>query len=313
MPHRKLKDLRTQMPPIDQLVLTGFACSALLCGGISMLLAHRQTKAQAVEKRLSFARGQFGTESATKVEKSQPEQFQFTDNEFGLSIPEQAYIAVRLAKLGIPASRSTQAFFIGRLVLGGACAALGYVVALAIGWQPVAIAALFAAIAYIVPSRIIKAGVRRHSLVVANSLPDAFDLLAICADAGLSIEGALHRVSQALTDYQPELAAELSMTWAQLAILPSREQALQNLAARINLPSLRTVVITVSQSMRLGSPLAQSLRNAASELRADSLARLEERANRLPALMTIPMMGLIMPTIFLVIGGPAALKILDFI
>ena len=69
-------------------------------------------------------------------------------------------------------------------------------------------------------------------------------------------------MSQALADYQPELAAELSMTWASSPFFPSREQALQNLAARINLPSLRTVVITVSQSIRLGSPLAQSLRNA---------------------------------------------------
>jgi tight adherence protein C len=299
------------MPQVDHLILTGFACAALVCGGVSMLLAHRQTKTQAVEKRLNLARIQSGAESGGKTHQSQPEQFQFTDNEFGLSIPEQAYIAAWLGKYNIPASRSTQGFFVGRLVLGGVCAALGYVIALAVGWQPVAIAALFAVIAYIVPTRLIKAGVKRHSLVVASGLPDAFDLLAICADAGLSIEGALHRVSQALADYQPELAAELSMTWAQLAILPSRELALQNFAARINLPSLRTVVTTVGQSMRLGSPLAQSLRNAASELRADSLVRLEERANRLPALMTIPMMTLIMPTIFLVIGGPAALKILD--
>jgi tight adherence protein C len=300
------------MSQVDHLILTGFACSALVCGGISMLLAHRQTIAQARGKRFSFARNQSGAEIAEKAEKNQPEHFQFTDNEFGLSIPEQAYIAAWLGKYRIPASRSTQAFFFGRLVLGGVCAALGYVIALAMGWQPVAIAAAFAVIAYVAPTRIIKAGVKRHSVVVANGLPDAFDLLAICADAGLSIEGALHRVSQALVDYQPELAAELSLTWAQLAILPSREQALQNLAARINLPILRTVVMTVSQSMRLGSPLAQSLRAAAAELRADSLVRLEERANRLPALMTIPMMGFIMPAIFLVIGGPAALKIMDF-
>lgn len=302
------------MPDVNQLIIAALSCSALVGGGVSMLLAHRQTKAQAREKRLGLAQIQSSANDGEvrKADQSLPEQFQFPDNEFGLSIPEQAYIAAWLGKYGIPASRSTQAFFIGRLALGGACAVLGSIVALATGWQPVAIAAGFAAVAYIVPTRIIKAGVKRHSLVVARGLPDAFDLMAICADAGLSIEGALHRVSQALKEYQPELAAELSLTWAQLAILPSREQALQNLAARINLPSLRAVVATVNQSMRLGSPLAQSLRNAASELHADSLVRLEERANRLPALMTIPMMGLIMPAIFLVIGGPAALKILDF-
>jgi tight adherence protein C len=300
------------MQHVDHLILTGFACSALLCGGASMVVAHLRSQADVRGKRLSLAQIQSGASGGEKAQESRPEKFQFPDNEFGLSIPEQAYIAKWLAKYGIPASRSTRAFFFGRIVLGGICAALGYVAALAVDWQPVAIAALFAAIAYIVPTRIIKAGVKRHSLVVANGLPDAFDLLAICADAGLSIEGALHRVAQALEDYQPELAAELSLTWAQLAILPSREQALQNLAARINLPCLRSVVTTVGQSMRLGSPLSQALRNAASELRADSLVRLEERANRLPALLTIPMMALIMPAIFLVTGGPAAQKILDF-
>lgn len=300
------------MAQIDQLILAGFACSAMICGGVSMLVAHRQTRLQAIEKRLSSARIQSGAGNAGQTSKTLPEQFQFTDKEFGLSVPEQAYIAAWLGKYRIPASRSTQAFFIGRLIFGALCAVLGAVFAIAMGWQPVAIAALFAVVAYVAPTRIVKAGVRRHSLTVANGLPEAFDLLAICADAGLSIEGALQRVSQAMANYQPALAAELSLTWAQLAILPSREQALLNLASRINLPSLRAVVATVNQSMRLGSPLAQSLRNAASELRADSLVRLEERANRLPALMTIPMMGLIMPAIFLVIGGPAALTILDF-
>jgi tight adherence protein C len=269
--------------------------------------------AQARQKRLNLARNQSSIQTSAKAEEAPPEFFQFTDNEFSLSIPEQAYIASWLARYRIPASRSTQACFVGRLILAGRCAPAGYVAGLLMGWQPVAIAALFAVIAYIVPTRIIKAGVKRHSLVVASGLPDAFDLLAICADAGMSIEAALHRVANTLKDYQPELAAELSLTWAQLAILPSREQALQNLASRINLPSLRSVVATAAQSMRLGSPLAQSLRSAASEMRADALVRLEERANRLPALMTIPMMGLIMPTIFLVIGGPAALKILDSI
>ena len=295
------------------ILVAGFACLALICGGISMLLAYRKLNIEARENRLSFAQIQPETKSERQTTESLPQQFQFTDNEFGLSIPEQAYIAARLAKYGIAPSRSTRAFFICRVVLAAICAILGYTFALAIELQPVAISALLAVIAYIAPTRIIKAGVKRHSLVVAGALPDAFDLLAICADAGLSIENALHRVAKSLEGHQPELAAELSLTWAQLSILPNREQALQNFAARINLPSLRAVVTTLTQSMKLGSPLAQSLRNAAGELRADSLIRLEERANRLPALMTIPMMSLIMPTIFMVIGGPAALKILDFI
>jgi tight adherence protein C len=107
------------------------------------------------------------------------------------------------------------------------------------------------------------------------------------------------------------LAEELALTSADLKILPSRDRALANFAERVQVPSVRTVVTTLAQTMRYGTPLAQALRVVASELRNDSLMRLEERANQLPTLMTIPMMIFIMPTIFLIVGGPAALRMLD--
>jgi tight adherence protein C len=83
------------------------------------------------------------------------------------------------------------------------------------------------------------------------------------------------------------------------------------LADRIDNPSLRTVVGIMSQSLRFGTPLGQSLRAGASEMRNDQMTKLEERASRLPALMTIPVMLFIMPTIFLIVGGPAALRLMD--
>jgi tight adherence protein C len=79
----------------------------------------------------------------------------------------------------------------------------------------------------------------------------------------------------------------------------------------MDLPSLRSVVGTLSQSMRFGTPLAQSLRMAAAEMRTDRLMRVEERANRLPGMLTFPVMLLIMPTIFLIVGGPAVIKVMD--
>jgi tight adherence protein C len=110
---------------------------------------------------------------------------------------------------------------------------------------------------------------------------------------------------------QPVLAEELALTSADLKILPSRDRALMNFAERIEAPSVRSVVTTLSQTMRYGTPLAQALRVVASELRSESLMKLEERANQLPTLMTIPMMVFIMPTIFLVVAGPAVLRLLD--
>ena len=110
---------------------------------------------------------------------------------------------------------------------------------------------------------------------------------------------------------QPALAEELALTWAEANILPDRTQALVNLADRVDNPSVRTVVGMLSQSLRFGTPLGKSLRVGATEMRNDQMTKLEERASRLPALMTIPVMLFIMPTIFLIIGGPAVIHLMD--
>jgi tight adherence protein C len=168
-----------------------------------------------------------------------------------------------------------------------------------------------AAIGWLLPMMIVRRGIKRHSRAVAAGLPDALELLAVCIEAGLSLENGLQRVSGELKRSLPELADELALTWAEINILPNRDQALLNFAERVNVPSVRSVVTTLAQTLRYGTPLARSLRVVAADVRSDQLTAMEEKANRLPALMTIPVMLFIMPTIFLIIGGPAALKLMD--
>jgi tight adherence protein C len=127
----------------------------------------------------------------------------------------------------------------------------------------------------------------------------------------LSFEEGINRVSEVLRVSRPAVAEELALTSADLKILPSHERALGNLAQRVDAPSVRTVVTTLSQTLRYGTPLAQGLRVISAELRTDALVRLEERANQLPSLMTIPMMLFILPTIFMIVAGPAALHVMD--
>jgi tight adherence protein C len=176
---------------------------------------------------------------------------------------------------------------------------------------PIAAAIAVAILGWFVPIVLIRMRLKAHRREVVTGLPDALELLAICVDAGTSLEGGLQRVSHEIRDAQPALAGELRMTWAEISILPNLDQALMNLADRVALPSLKSVVGTLSQSLRFGTPLAKSLRAAAGEMRNDQLLKLEERANRLPALLTVPVMLLIMPTIFLIAGGPAVLKLMD--
>jgi tight adherence protein C len=150
---------------------------------------------------------------------------------------------------------------------------------------------------------------RRDS--IRKALPDALDLMVICAEAGLSLDSTLMRVSQELERASPELADELSLTGLELGFLSDRRKALQNLTMRIDLPAVRGVANTLLQAERYGTPLAQSLRVMAGESRQERVMRAEEKAARLPALLTIPMVVFILPPLFVVLLGRAILNVVD--
>ncbi|HWA62782.1 MAG TPA: type II secretion system F family protein [Caulobacteraceae bacterium] len=150
----------------------------------------------------------------------------------------------------------------------------------------------------------------RRAAAIARGLPDALELLVVCTEAGLSLEAGLARVTGALEESQPLLAEELALTAADLRVA-DLGAGLANLASRVDLPDIHAVVTTLSQSLRYGTPLAESLRGVAGRIRDEAMVRLEERGNRLPTLLTLPMMLLIFPTIFLIVIGPAALNALD--
>ncbi|HZQ02315.1 MAG TPA: type II secretion system F family protein [Reyranella sp.] len=146
---------------------------------------------------------------------------------------------------------------------------------------------------------------------VEAGLPDAIELLVVSVEAGMALESAIDMVAGELQLSQPELAAELKMVAADLKLLPDQRDALMKFAERIDRPSVRAVMTTLAQTMRYGTPLAQALRVTSTELRNDALLHLEERANRLPVLLTVPMVVFLIPAIFLMVGGPAILRLLD--
>ncbi len=143
------------------------------------------------------------------------------------------------------------------------------------------------------------------------ALPDGLDLMVICAEAGLSLDATLVRVSRELGNTWPELAEEYAITAAELTFLPERRTAFENLNARTDSDGIRGVVNTLQQTAKFGTPLAQSLRVLASEMRTARMTRAEEKAARLPALLTIPMIVFILPTLFIVLLGPAAINVMD--
>jgi len=161
------------------------------------------------------------------------------------------------------------------------------------------------------PDLIIKNQTQKRRGKLSKSVPDALDLMVICAEAGLSLDATLSRVSGEMENTDPELAEELSLTSLELGFLPDRRKALSNLGLRTDLSVLRSLTNTLMQSERYGTPLASSLRVMASESRDERIMKAEEKAARLPAMLTVPMIIFIMPPLFVVLIGPAVISTID--
>ena len=145
---------------------------------------------------------------------------------------------------------------------------------------------------------------------LGQSLPDCLDLLVICAEAGLSLDGSLKRVAEEFVEAVPELSEELLLTSVELNFLPDRRQALFNLSSRVDLPAFRGVTTALIQTEKYGTPLAQALRTLSADLRESRLLEAEEKAARLPAILTVPMICFILPALFIVLAGPAVISVM---
>ena len=146
---------------------------------------------------------------------------------------------------------------------------------------------------------------------IRKGLPDALDLLVICAEAGLTVDAAFNRVAKELGRAYPELGDEFALTAIELSFLSERKMAFDNLAYRVDLDAVKGVTTTMVQTERYGTPLASALRVLSAEFRNERMMRAEEKAARLPAIMTVPLIVFILPTLFVVILGPAACSISD--
>jgi tight adherence protein C len=153
--------------------------------------------------------------------------------------------------------------------------------------------------------------VKKRSHAIRKGLPDALDLLVICAEAGLTVDAAFGRVARELGKAYPELGDECGLTAIELGFLNERRQAFENFAQRVDLEAVRGVVTTMIQTEKYGTPLASALRVLSAEFRHQRMMRAEEKAARLPAIMTVPLILFILPTLFIVILGPAACSIND--
>ena len=152
---------------------------------------------------------------------------------------------------------------------------------------------------------------KRYLGQVEAALPDTLDLLLICAQSGLSLQPAILRVEIEIREVYPAIAWELTQTATELQFIADSRVALTNLGSRTGLDSLKRLTATLIQTMQYGTPLSEALRTLSAEMRLDTLNRFEERAARLPVLLTMPMILFIMPCVFAVVGAPAVIQLLN--
>ncbi len=226
-------------------------------------------------------------------------------------------VTLRLAQAGFRSKDALVIYLFAKLalpfVLGAVAVVLVYVSNL---WAMSGMMKLFVAIAAVVAGayapEVFVANIRqKRQQILQKGLPDALDLLVICTEAGLALDAALTRVARETGPACPELAEELSICAVELGFLPDRRQALDNLSTRTDLASIRGVVNSLQQTEKYGTPLSLSLRVLSTEFRNDRMMRAEEKAARLPATLTVPLILFILPALFVVLLGPAVISAID--
>jgi tight adherence protein C len=160
-----------------------------------------------------------------------------------------------------------------------------------------------------IPYLFLKNRIQNRQLSIRRAFPDALDLLLICVESGMSIESAFRRVSAEIGTQSVALAEELKLTTAELSYLPDRRQAYENLAKRTDLEGVKSVCVALAQAERYGTPLGQTLRVMAQENRDMRMSEAEKKAAALPPKLTVPMILFFLPALFIVILGPAAIKV----
>ncbi len=222
--------------------------------------------------------------------------------------------AVKLAAAGFRGAAAETTFVFFRAIVPISLFLLGFTYLFFVndmGYSPMARIGALIALLYIgikLPEVYLDKVTRDRRETIRRAFPDALDLLLICVEAGISIEHAFRRVSEEIGRESVALAEELTLTTAELAFLPDRRIAYENLARRVNVDSVRQIVTVLNQAERYGTPLASALRTVAQESRDMRMADAEKKAAALPPKLTVPMIVFFLPVLFVVILGPAAMQ-----
>jgi tight adherence protein C len=220
----------------------------------------------------------------------------------------EARIGFKLVSAGLARSVSPVGFLAAKVVLGAIGIALGTLLGAITGGplQALLVGAAGGALGFFGLDVVVTLRTRKRREEMRRELPDSLDVLAVSVEAGLGFDAALARLGEHL---EGPLVEEFLLVLAELRIGESRSKALRKMADRVDIPELTGVVNSLIQAEHLGSPLGRMLRIQAQESRGRRQVAAEEKAMKAPVKMLVPTAILIFPAMFVVILGPAMMKI----
>lgn len=220
----------------------------------------------------------------------------------------------RLIAAGYGAPEAPRLFTFFRLVLTFALPAIFVTIALGKAEPPSPMKLYFIAVAIAVlglylPNLFISAKAARRQEAIINGFPDALDLMLVCVEAGLGLEAAMDRVGRELALAHPLVSAALGKVVLELRAGRSRADALRRLADDVDVDEIRSFATLLIQSDQLGSSVGQTLRVYAAEMREKRRMRAEEKAHRLPVLLSVPLVACMLPVMIGVLMLPAVVRV----
>jgi tight adherence protein C len=234
----------------------------------------------------------------------------------GLSLVDTKDAALRqkLIAAGYPAPYAPRVYTLVRLVMVLGLPIFVLMLYWIVGASPSILKLYFslvlsAVMGLYLPSLFIRARADRRQRALVNAFPDALDLMLVCVEAGLGLEAAFSRVGMEMMTSHPLLSEQFGAVVLELRAGRSHEDALRRMADRAGADDIRAFATLLIQSTKLGSSIAQTLRTYASEMREKRRLRAEEKAHRLPVLISIPLVACMLPTMIGVLMLPAVIRV----
>lgn len=230
------------------------------------------------------------------------------------SAEEMSTLREKLAQAGFRREDATKYFLASKTILGIALLVIALVIGWGGGYEPrkaISIAAFAGGLGFLLPNLWLALARSQRAEKVRNGLPDSLDLLVVSVESGLALDAGLQRVSDEMRNVHPELSEELQIATLETQMGVPRSEALENMSRRCGVSEMRALVAVITQAEKFGTSVAKALRTQADALRVKRRQKAEERAQKTTVKLMLPLILFIFPSIFVVLLGPAAMKIYE--